>query len=71
MAHPLHRSLVEVYNHDKNQELRDLRHQAKLVRLNTALEPKDRDAMIKIINLQQNLVKYRLVHTYKAYGVEP
>jgi hypothetical protein len=71
MEHPLHRALVEVYNHDKNQELRDLRHQAKMVRLNTAFEPKDRDAMIKIINLQQNLVKYRLVQTYKAYGIEP
>jgi hypothetical protein len=60
-----------MYNHDKNQELRDLRHEAKQIRLNTALDPKDRDAMIKIINMQQNLVKYRLVQIYKAYGVEP
>ena len=69
--HPLHRTLVDMYNHDKNQELRDLRHEAKQIRLNTALDPKDRDAMIKIINMQQNLVKYRLVQIYKAYGVEP
>ena len=69
--HPLHRTLVDMYNHDKNQELRDLRHEAKQIRLNTAFSPKDRDAMIKIINLQQNLVKYRLVQIYKAYGVEP
>ena len=71
IKHPLHRTLVDMYNHDRNQELRDLRHEAKQIRLNTALDPKDRDAMIKIVNLQQNLVKYRLVQIYKAYGVEP
>jgi len=71
IKHPLHRTLVDMYNHDRNQELRDLRHEAKQIRLNTALDPKDRDAMIKIINMQQNLVKYRLVQIYKAYGVEP
>jgi hypothetical protein len=71
IKHPLHRTLVDMYNHDKNQELRDLRHEAKQIRLNTAFDPKDRDAMIKIINMQQNLVKYRLVQIYKAYGVEP
>jgi hypothetical protein len=71
IKHPLHRTLVDMYNHDKNQELRDLRHEAKQIRLNTAFDPKDRDAMIKIINMQQNLVKYRLVKIYKAYGVEP
>jgi hypothetical protein len=69
--HPLHRTLVEMYNHDKNQELRNLRHQAKELRLNTALEPKDRDAIIKIINLQENLIKHNLVEIYKAYGVKP
>ena len=71
IKHPLHRTLVDMYNHDRNQELRDLRHEAKQIRLNTAFDPKDRDAMIKIINMQQNLVKYRLVQIYKAYGVEP
>jgi hypothetical protein len=71
IKHPMHRALVDMYNHDKNQELRDLRQQAKQIRLNTAFDPKDRDAMIKIVNLQQNLVKYRLVQIYKAYGVEP
>jgi hypothetical protein len=71
IKHPLHRTLVEMYNHDKNQELRELRHQAKEIRLNPAFSPKDRDAMVKIINLQQNLVKRNMIEIYKAYGVEP
>jgi hypothetical protein len=69
--HPMHRTLVDMYNHDKNQELRDLRHQAKEVRLNTALEPRDRDAIVRIINFQENLIKHNLVEIYKAYGVKP
>jgi hypothetical protein len=71
LNHPTHRVLVEMYNYDKNQELRELRHQAKMVRLNNAFEPRDRDALIKVINMQQNLIKHHLVETYKAYGVEP
>jgi hypothetical protein len=35
------------------------------------LNPAERDAMLKVITFQQNLVKHNLVEKYNAYGVKP
>ena len=69
--HPFDEMLVDMYNKDINQELKNLRSQAKQLRLQQGLAPADRDAMLKIITFQQNLVKHHLIEKYKAYGVEP
>jgi hypothetical protein len=70
-AHPFDEILVSMYNKDINGELKNLRSQAKQVRLMQGFTPAERDALLKIITFQQNLVKHNLIEKYKAYGVEP
>jgi hypothetical protein len=60
-----------MYNKDINGELKDLRSQAKQIRLMQGLTPAERDAMLKVITFQQNLVKHNLIEVYKAYGISP
>jgi hypothetical protein len=70
-AHPFDALLVATYNKDVNNELKHLRSQAKQIRLMQGFTPAERDAMLKVITFQQNLVKHNLIEKYKAYGVEP
>jgi hypothetical protein len=69
--HPLDHVLVDMYNKDINGQLKDLRSRAKQMRLMQGINPAERDAMLKVITFQQNLVKHNLVEKYKAYGVKP
>lgn len=69
--HPFDRVLVDMYNKQLNQELNDLRAEAKKIRLMPGLTPDTRAAMLKIVILQQNLAKRQMIEQFKAYGVEP
>ena len=69
--HPFDRVLVDMYNKQLNQELNDLRADAKKIRLMPNLTPDTRAAMLKIVILQQNLAKRQMIEQFKAYGVEP
>ena len=70
-ANPFDELIVSMYNKDINGELKDLRSQAKQIRLMQGLTPAERDAMLKVITFQQNLVKHNLIEVYKAYGISP
>ena len=70
-AHPMDELLVEMYNQQVNGELKQLRSQAKEYRQMQGMDPKTRDAMIKIITFQENLVKHNMILQFKAYGVKP
>jgi len=69
--HPMDEMIVDMYNEQVNNELKELRSQAKQIRLQQGYTPKERQELLKIINYQQNLVKYQMIETFKAYGVEP
>jgi len=68
---PLNRMIVDYYNEQVNNELKELRSQAKQVRLQQGYTPKERSEILKVITYQQNLVKYQMLSMFKAYGVEP
>ena len=70
-AYPFNRMLVDMYNKDVNGDLRNLRAEAKRIRLDDNLSPSTRESIIKVMTFQQNLIKHNLIMTYKAYGVEP
>jgi hypothetical protein len=69
--YPLDPMLIDLYNKQVQGLLKDLRHQANLVRLMQDASPKERAGMLKEINQQENLVKYNLVQQFKAYGMKP
>jgi hypothetical protein len=69
--HPMDRAIVDFYNERVNNELKDLRSQAKQIRLEQGFTPRERSDILKIITYQQNLVKYQMMSMFKAYGVEP
>jgi len=68
---PMNRMIVDFYNGQVNNELKELRSQAKQVRLQQGYTPKERSEILKVITYQQNLVKYQMLEMFKAYGVEP
>jgi hypothetical protein len=70
-AYPFNRALVDMYNKDVNGDLRNLRAEAKKIRLDDNLNPTTREALLKVMTFQQNLIKHNLIMSYKAYGVEP
>jgi hypothetical protein len=67
---PLHPSIVEVYQ-SKQGELNALRQQATEIRNMRGLAPKQRDQILKIITLEQNMLKHQMVMQFKALGLEP
>jgi hypothetical protein len=67
---PLHPSIVEVYR-SKQGELNALRQQATEIRNMRGLAPKQRDQILKIITLEQNMLKHQMVMQFKALGMEP
>jgi hypothetical protein len=69
--YPLNRMIVDYYNGQVNNELKELRSQAKQIRLQQGYTPKERSEILKVITYQQNLVKYQMLEMFKAYGVEP
>jgi len=70
-AHPLDQMLVNMYNHDANGYLKDLREDANKYRDMPGLSPKDRKQIVDTIIQQENFEKYRLIELYKAIGVNP
>ena len=70
-THPMDAMLVDTYNKQVNGQLKELRSAAKQYRQMQGIEPKTRDAMIKIITFQENLIKHNMVEQFKAYGVKP
>ena len=69
--HPLDRTLADMYNHDVNGHLRDLRAKANQYRAMPGIDPKTRTELINNVVLQENLEKRRLLNIYEAYGVKP
>jgi hypothetical protein len=70
-AHPLDQMLVNMYNHDTNGYLKNLREEAGKYRDMSGLSPKDRKQIVDSIIMQENFEKYRLIELYKAMGVNP
>jgi len=70
-THPMDAILVDTYNKQVNGQLKELRSVAKQYRQMQNIEPKTRDAMIKIITFQENLIKRNMIEQFKAYGVKP
>jgi hypothetical protein len=69
-ANPFDELLVDVYNKDI-VELNNLNKEANEIRLDHNMTPKEKQELIKVLNLQQNIIKRNLIEQYKAYGVEP
>jgi hypothetical protein len=68
---PFAEIIVDSYNKELNNSLNPIRQMAKLTRNNTGMNPRDRDAQVKILTQQENLIKHSLVEMFKAYGVKP
>ena len=66
---PLYPSIVEQYQSAQG-ELNEMRQRATEIRNNKYLAIKDRDALLKLVILEQNMLKYRLVQDFKAMGLE-
>ena len=47
-----------------------MRQRATEIRTNKYLAIKDRDALLKLVILEQNMLKHRLVEDFKAMGLE-
>jgi len=67
---PLHPSIVDVYQ-SKQGELNALRQKATEFRNMKGLSPKQRDQVLKVITLEQNMLKHQMVVQFKALGMEP
>jgi len=66
---PLYPSIVEQYQLAQG-ELNELRQRATEIRTNKYLAIKDRDALLKLVILEQNMLKHRLVEDFKAMGLK-
>ena len=66
---PLYPNIVEQYRSAQG-ELNEIRQRATELRTNKHLSIKDRDALLKLVTLEQNMLKYRLVQDFKAMGLE-
>jgi len=68
---PLDETIVQMYNSQVGGELNQLRQRANEVRRMSELSQGDRKAWLDTLTLQQNIIKRRMIETFKAYGVEP
>ena len=69
--YPMDEMIVKKFNTMVNGELKRLRTDAKTFRLMEGLSPKERDSIVKMITLQQNLIKNNIIETFKAYDIKP
>ena len=72
-SNPYAMTIVDVYSENQG-ELNELRQEANEVRnlqQRGMISPKDRDAILKVIILQENILKHEMVTTFKAYGMKP
>ena len=67
---PLSRGLIDAYK-ARQGELNKLRAEANQIRNMPGISPKSRDEMLKIVTMQQNILKHEMVMDFKAYGEKP
>ena len=68
--HPLDRGLIDAYK-ARQGELNKLRAEANQIRNMPGLSPRSRDAMLRIVIMQENILKHEMVMDFKAYGATP
>ena len=71
MEFPMDEMIVKQFNTMVNGELKRLRTEAKNFRLMEGISPKERESIVKMITLQQNLIKHNIIETFKAYNIKP
>jgi hypothetical protein len=71
MEFPMDEAIVKQFNTMVNGELKRLRTEAKNFRLMEGISPKERESIVKMITLQQNLIKHNIIETFKAYNIKP
>jgi len=67
----MHPAVVDAYNQQVNQPLRDLREQANMYRRMQELSPKERTELVKNVVQMQNLVKRNILDMFEAYDIKP
>jgi hypothetical protein len=67
---PLNTLIVDYYEKSINDDLKDYRADANKIRANPAYDPKTKAELLKINQFQQNLIKYRMVSMFQAYGMK-
>jgi len=67
---PLTRPLIDAYK-ARQGELSKLRAEANQIRNMPGLSPKSRDELLRIVIMQQNILKHEMVMDFKAYGEKP
>lgn len=67
---PLARGLIDAYK-SRQGELNKLRAEANQIRNMPGLSPKARDELLRIVIMQQNILKHEMVMDFKAYGEKP
>jgi hypothetical protein len=70
-ANPMDETIVDIYDKVTGSDLNDLYHEAKEYRKMKELTPKEREALIKPITLEINVIKNELLQEFKAYGMKP
>jgi Large polyvalent protein associated domain 38 len=68
--YPLRKSLVDYYNHTSGAQLNPLRHEANVIRRDPNLTPKEKEELLKVNKIEQNLLKYEMLQNFKAYDVD-
>jgi hypothetical protein len=69
VKYPLRGSLVDYYNHTVGAQLNPLRHEANVIRRDPNLTPKEKEELIKLNKIEQNLLKYEMLENFKAYDL--
>jgi hypothetical protein len=69
-ANPMDEYIVDAYNNSVNGKLKDLRTESNKYRRMQELSPKDKAEILKVLTLEQNIIKRNLIETFKAYGVD-
>ena len=70
MANPMAETVIDYYNKEVGANLNRLRKEANEVRRMTELDQATRSDWLKMIVLEQNLVKRRMIDTFRMYGIE-
>ena len=67
--YPMNEMIIDIYNHSL-PPLNELRAEEKMIR-GQDYDLATRKLLLDINRAQQNMIKYNLIQTFKAYGVEP
>jgi hypothetical protein len=69
--HPYAAMIIKSFNHDVGGNLKKLRTKAKETRVDPNLDKGEREDRLRMITLQQNLIKHNIVEKMKGYDLEP